>query len=63
MASPFWPEIIQNGAALSCNPVQDEIFKTFQKITSLNSAFDNNIFGDGNASVRIAEHLNNIAHS
>ncbi len=63
MESPFWPEIVQAGAALNCRPSVEDICNQFRLLASLNSDFDINIFGDGNASVRIAEHLNNTAHS
>lgn len=62
MESPFWPEIVAAGAALNCQPVEADILHNFLQLKSLNSTFDINIFGDGNAAERIADHLNNFAH-
>lgn len=62
MNSPFWPEIVADGAALNCQPDEEDIVKNFQQLKSLNCTFDINIFGDGNAAERIADHLNNFAH-
>lgn len=63
MPFPFWPEIIQAGTALNCKAAQEEIYNSFQQLITLNDAFDINIFGEGNASAKIADHLNNTIHS
>ena len=61
MDAPFWPEIINDGAALNCAPDKENISSKFQQLPSLNPEFNVNIFGDGNAAVKIARHLSSLA--
>lgn len=61
MESPFWPEIVNAGAALNCGPDINEIYAKFQQLASLSPDFDIHIFGKGNAAKNIASHLNSLA--
>lgn len=60
MEYPFWPEIVQSGAALNCKPDLKEILKKFGELKLSQPHFDINIFGDGCASKNIALHLNSL---
>lgn len=62
MEYPFWPEIIQAGAALHCGADENEIVNSFRGLSRLQPQFDINIFGDGNAAKIIAKHLNTLAN-
>ena len=58
MEHPFWPEIVEAGAALNCGANAIEITEKFQQLSLLKPNFESAIFGDGSASVIIAKHLN-----
>lgn len=57
MESPFWPEIIDAGAALCCGPDKQSIIEQFNRLNLLNPVAGISIFGDGKASDKIANHL------
>ncbi len=57
MEHPFWPEIVDAGAALYCGPDRSTILNHFSELDGLSFAEDKRIFGDGNAAEKIANHL------
>ncbi len=63
MDHPFWPEIAEANAALHCGADKEAIIKRFDSLSTLQSDFTANIFGDGNAAIKIAEHLNTLSAS
>ena len=60
MEQPFWPEIVEAGAALHCGAKKDAIIHTFQQLPYLQPHFEKKVFGDGSAAQKIAEHLNTL---
>lgn len=62
MKSPFWPEIVEAGAALSCGTLKNEILKSFYRLKDLQTNFETNIFGDGKAAEKIVSYLGTIGN-
>ena len=61
MEHPFWMEIVEANAALHCGANAVAIKEAFQALSSLQPRFENSIFGDGTAALKIAQHLNLLA--
>jgi len=57
MDNPFWPEILENGCALSSPASKDALVKNFFRLATLRGNFEEAIFGDGNAAGKIKEIL------
>ncbi len=60
MQHPFWPEIVEARAALHCSANKDELVAAFHNLHRLQPSFETGIFGNGNAAVNIARHLNSL---
>ncbi len=60
MQHPFWLEIVEAAAALHCGANKEAMINNFNLLSLLQPKFDVNIFGDGNAAVKIANHLNTL---
>ena len=61
MEHPFWFEIVEAASALHCSAVKQEILNKFNCLPALQPQFTANIFGDGTAAIKIAEHLNTLS--
>ena len=61
MEHPFWPEIVEASAALHCRADKEAMINNFSALPNLQPRFDSGIFGNGNAAIKIAEHLNTLA--
>ncbi len=57
MDKPFWPEIIEANCSKNSIINQNSIIKDFMALENLQPDFEGNIFGMGNASEKIHEHL------
>lgn len=62
MEHPFWCEIVEAAAALCCSANKEAIVNNFYSLQNLQPAFNANIFGDGKAAIKIAEHLNTLTN-
>ncbi len=62
MEHPFWHEIVEAGAALHCRADKEMMMSEFNLLSELQPQFDAPVFGDGNAGLNIAKHLNSLAH-
>ncbi len=60
MEHPFWPEIVGANAALHCGANKEKIINNFERLPTLQPQLDTNLFGDGTAAIKIAEHLNTL---
>lgn len=61
MEYPFWYEIVEANAALHCGADKEMMIDQFSVLSSLQPRFDDPVFGDGNAALHIADHLNSLA--
>jgi UDP-GlcNAc3NAcA epimerase len=55
--NPFWPEIIETGAALSCKAGENEIIQTLAQLQAMSASFEQPLFGKGDAAIAICQHL------
>ncbi len=62
MEHPFWGEIVEAAAALCCGANKEAIVNNFYSLSTLQSDFNTNLFGDGKAAIKIAEHLNTLTN-
>ena len=60
MEHPFWAEIVEAAAALHCSANKEAIVNHFHSLPTLQSNFNTNLFGDGKAAIKIAEHLTTL---
>ncbi len=60
MEHPFWPEIVDAAAALYCGADAEVMIDHFNLLSTLQPDFNQNIFGDGTAAIKIANHLNTL---
>lgn len=63
MAKPFWPEIIKDKCSLNVAADKGSIINAFKNLNSLQPDFNKQIFGDGNAAVKISEHLSQYLYT
>ena len=63
MEKPFWPEIIKDSCSLNTGAEKNSIVTAFSNLQYLKPDFNRHIFGDGNASVKIAEHLSQYLYN
>lgn len=61
MEHPFWPEIVETAAALHCGADANSITEQFYRLPLLQPDFSSQLFGDGKASIKIAEYLDTLA--
>ena len=61
MEYPFWPEIVEANAALHCGANKEAIINKFHSLLTLQPDFETEVFGDGKAAIKIAEHLKTLA--
>jgi UDP-GlcNAc3NAcA epimerase len=55
--NPFWPEIMEAGAALHCGPVAEDILFKLAELQALQPTFEQAVFGNGRAAENICQHL------
>ncbi|MBK7885632.1 MAG: UDP-N-acetylglucosamine 2-epimerase [Chitinophagaceae bacterium] len=60
MDKPFWPEIVEDNCAVSTGADTKLIIDNFLALPTLPANFTRNIFGDGNASVKIKKILSTL---
>lgn len=60
MENPFWPEILEAGAALACKANAMEMVEKFNLLPILQPNFEQPIFGNGTAAQTIAKHIKSI---
>jgi UDP-GlcNAc3NAcA epimerase len=60
MEYPFWPEIIDANCAINTSFKSNNFEASFEKLIGLESNFNDTIFGDGNAALKIKNHLLSI---
>jgi UDP-GlcNAc3NAcA epimerase len=63
MDTPFWPEILEQKCSLNTSANELELIEKFNTLDVLQSNFDTNIFGDGNAAEKIHAHLIDYIHN
>lgn len=60
---PFWPEIIQAGAALHCSARDNDMIQALSQLQSMDASFDLPLFGKGDAALNICHHLSTLQPS
>jgi UDP-GlcNAc3NAcA epimerase len=63
MDTPFWPEILEKKCSVNAKANELELMEKFNSLNNLQSNFDTNIFGNGNAAEKIYAHLVQYLHS
>jgi UDP-GlcNAc3NAcA epimerase len=61
--NPFWPEIVDAGAALHCKVQENDIIQALAQLQAMDASFERPLFGKGDASSNICGHLATVKTS
>ena len=61
--NPFWPEIMEAGAALHCKARENDIIQALAQLQAMETSFELPLFGKGDAALRVCQHLSTLKAS
>lgn len=58
--NPFWPEIMETGAAVHCRAGENDILEALAQLRAGEASFEQALFGKGDAAIHICHHLQSV---